>query len=57
MLEAGDDFDPQPDAPQAPGDDMCCGSGCEPCVWDTYQIELADYRVRLAAWLARQESV
>ncbi|HJV07973.1 MAG TPA: oxidoreductase-like domain-containing protein [Chromobacteriaceae bacterium] len=49
-----DDFDPMPEAPQPPADDECCGSGCEPCVWDRYTAELAEYRVKLAAWQLRQ---
>ncbi|MGL6071902.1 oxidoreductase-like domain-containing protein [Craterilacuibacter sp.] len=55
MADVADDFDPRPEAPIAPSDDMCCGSGCEPCVWDTYRHELAGYRVCLAAWQSRQE--
>ncbi|XP_047319027.1 uncharacterized protein DDB_G0284459 [Impatiens glandulifera] len=31
---------PPPEKP-LPGD--CCGNGCEPCVWDIYYEELADY--------------
>ncbi|SMF20261.1 oxidoreductase-like domain-containing protein [Pseudogulbenkiania subflava] len=49
-----DVFDPMPEAPIEPTDDMCCGSGCEPCVWDTYTAELNDYRRKLAEWQARE---
>lgn len=30
--------------PTPPGDYDCCESGCEPCVWDVYQSELAEWR-------------
>ncbi|OBU87635.1 oxidoreductase [Chromobacterium subtsugae] len=43
---------PQP--PFEVDDDMCCGSGCEPCILDIHQQELRAYRARLAAWEARQ---
>lgn len=56
MTDLDDDFDPMPEAPEAPADDLCCGSGCEPCVWDLYQEQLTEYRARLAAWQARQGS-
>lgn len=49
-----DDFDPQPQAPDVPGDDMCCGSGCEPCVWDLYNAAVQEYRLQLAAWQLRE---
>ncbi|KAL1332964.1 hypothetical protein HN51_061731 [Arachis hypogaea] len=34
------DIPPPPEKPE-PGD--CCGSGCVPCVWDTYYDELEEY--------------
>lgn len=34
-----------------PGD--CCGSGCDPCVWDTYNDELRDYLARKKAVLEK----
>lgn len=50
-----DDFaDIMPEPPFEVDDDMCCGSGCEPCILDIYQQELRDYRARLALWQARQ---
>ncbi|OWY38638.1 oxidoreductase [Xenophilus sp. AP218F] len=49
-----DVFDPMPEPPFEVTDDMCCGSGCEPCILDIYQAELRDYRARLAAWQQRQ---
>jgi hypothetical protein len=30
--------------PIPPGDYDCCESGCEPCVWDVYQAEMAQWR-------------
>ncbi|RMC96870.1 oxidoreductase [Aquitalea palustris] len=50
---AADAADPMPEPPFEVSDDMCCGSGCDPCILDTYQAELRDYRSRLAAWQAR----
>ncbi|NDV12127.1 oxidoreductase-like domain-containing protein [Crenobacter caeni] len=44
-----------PVAPEPPAEGACCGSGCEPCVWDVYQGELAEYRRALALWQAEQE--
>lgn len=53
-MSMDDDFDPQPEAPEAPRDDMCCSSGCQPCVWDDYNEAVADYRRKLAAWQTRE---
>ena len=30
--------------PTPPGDYDCCESGCEPCIWDSYYAELAEYQ-------------
>lgn len=30
--------------PQPPGEYDCCENGCEPCVWDHYYAELAEWR-------------
>lgn len=46
--------DPRPLPPEQPGDDECCRSGCDPCIFDLYQRELQYYREALAAWEARQ---
>ncbi|WP_246210723.1 oxidoreductase-like domain-containing protein [Vogesella oryzae] len=54
LLVGDDDFDPMPEAPEAPTDDMCCGSGCDPCVWDTYNAAVQDYRRKLADWQLRE---
>ena len=42
-----------PEKPRKPALDECCDSGCDPCVWDFYNQELAHYRKELALWLAR----
>jgi hypothetical protein len=47
------DDDPRPLPPERPGDDECCRSGCDPCVFDLYQEELEQYRARLKEWEAR----
>lgn len=26
--------------PEPPGDNECCDSGCDPCVWDIYRKDL-----------------
>ncbi|WP_434628727.1 oxidoreductase-like domain-containing protein [Chromobacterium sp. CV08] len=49
-----DPADIMPEPPFEVSDDMCCGSGCEPCILDLYQQELRAYRERLAAWERRQ---
>mmetsp|Transcript_152030 Transcript_152030/g.488135 ORF Transcript_152030/g.488135 Transcript_152030/m.488135 type:complete len:166 (-) Transcript_152030:224-721(-) len=30
----------------------CCGSGCDPCVWEVYHDHLKAYQVALARWEA-----
>jgi len=50
------DDDPMPEPPFEVSDNMCCGSGCDPCILDIYYAELRDYRNRLAAWQARQQA-
>ncbi|WP_136414085.1 oxidoreductase-like domain-containing protein [Herbaspirillum sp. ST 5-3] len=55
------DFSAQNDAPpvppEKPGDEECCRSGCEPCIFDLYAQELERYRTALAAWEERQRQV
>ncbi|WP_051003566.1 oxidoreductase-like domain-containing protein [Cupriavidus sp. BIS7] len=46
--------DPRPQPPERPGDNECCGSGCDPCVFDFYNDEMERYRQELRAWEARQ---
>ncbi|WP_231906808.1 oxidoreductase-like domain-containing protein [Cupriavidus sp. D384] len=46
--------DPKPQPPERPGDNECCQSGCDPCVFDFYNDEMDRYRQELKAWEARQ---
>jgi hypothetical protein len=48
--------DPRPMPPREPGIEECCGSGCEPCVFDRYNEALERYHDALAAWLQRHPS-
>ncbi|MGB6056377.1 MAG: oxidoreductase-like domain-containing protein [Burkholderiaceae bacterium] len=34
----------------------CCGSGCNPCIFDVYEDALERYRQQLAAWQQRQQA-
>lgn len=47
------DNDPRPMPPEMPGDDECCRSGCDPCIFDWYAQEMERYRADLQAWEAR----
>lgn len=49
------DDDAPPIEPVAPGDNECCGSGCDPCVLDTYAEARRRYLAELQAWRLRQE--
>ncbi|HEX5304932.1 MAG TPA: oxidoreductase-like domain-containing protein [Dyella sp.] len=53
MSVAAADHDPKPQPPVAPEAIDCCGAGCVPCVYDTYETALERYREALAAWQAR----
>lgn len=46
--------DPPPVPPVPPDDNACCGSGCDPCIFDFYTEELQRYRAELQAWEERQ---
>jgi hypothetical protein len=54
--DAAPDHDPPPVMPQAPDDGACCGSGCDPCVFDLYEAERERYFVAMRAWRARHPS-
>lgn len=45
--------DPRPEPPERPSDDMCCGRGCMPCIFDYYEDALARYEAKLKAWQER----
>ncbi|KAF4718257.1 hypothetical protein FOZ63_029206, partial [Perkinsus olseni] len=51
---------PPPPPPEPPGPDDCCGSGCCPCIWDTYYENVerweATYGCSLEEYARRQES-
>lgn len=46
--------DPPPEPPYEPAFEECCGNGCDPCIFDTYNTALQQYRRQLAEWQARQ---
>ena len=46
-------FDPMPEPPQPPGIDACCGSGCDPCVFDLHDRAMERYRQALREWRER----
>lgn len=47
---------PRPEPPPPLDDNLCCKSGCVPCVWDMYDEALAAYRKALAEWEAKYGS-
>ncbi|MEW6100273.1 MAG: oxidoreductase-like domain-containing protein [Pseudomonadota bacterium] len=50
--DAGDD--PPPPEPAPPAEGACCGSGCDPCVWDLYAEERARWMEAMRGWQARR---
>ena len=48
-----DPIDSPPTRPIEPDAADCCGEGCVPCVFDSYEQALERYQVALAAWHAR----
>lgn len=46
--------DPPPVAPQPPQDGECCGSGCDPCVYDLYYEARDRHRIAMREWEERQ---
>lgn len=48
-----DPLDPMPEPPPQPDLDACCGNGCDPCIFDFYDLAMDDYRQKLRAWRAR----
>ena len=47
------DADPMPVAPPQPDLDLCCGNGCDPCIFDLHDLAMDAYRQALRAWRAR----
>ena len=45
--------DPMPTAPPQPDLDLCCGNGCDPCIFDLHDLAMDAYRQSLRAWRAR----
>lgn len=45
--------DPPPQPPEPPGENECCESGCEACVWTVYQEAKLAYERAYADWLLR----
>jgi len=45
--------EPAPTPPLAPTSRDCCRAGCEPCVFELYDRELARYEAALRQWRAR----
>ncbi len=53
-LPASPDHDPMPEPPEAPDINACCGSGCDPCIFDAHDMAMDGYRQALRAWRERQ---
>ena len=47
------DLDPMPLPPLEPDLDACCGNGCDPCIFDLYDLAKDEYRQALRAWRER----
>jgi len=45
--------DPMPLPPPQPDFDLCCGNGCDPCLFDLHDLEMDKYRQALRAWKSR----
>ena len=56
MPEVPPDDDPPPVPPVRPGNDECCHSACDPCIFDLYEDALDRYRADLRAWQERRRS-
>lgn len=47
-------MEPKPQPPIEPEPWECCGSGCDPCIYDRYWEALTNYEIALRTWEARQ---
>jgi len=45
--------DPMPLPPEQPDFELCCGNGCDPCIFDLHDLEMDKYRQALRAWKLR----
>ena len=50
------DDDPQPQPPRQPEQWECCGSGCEPCVYDLYWDAMDRFERALQDWELQRKS-
>ncbi|WP_228875987.1 oxidoreductase-like domain-containing protein [Paraburkholderia saeva] len=57
MPQASIEDDPMPVPPTQPEFEDCCGTGCDPCIFDIYEAALERYRVALAAWEERHRAM
>lgn len=48
------EHDPMPEPPEPPDINACCGSGCDPCIFDAHDMAMDAHRQALRAWQARQ---
>ena len=42
--------------PEPPDLNACCGSGCDPCIFDAHDLAMDEHRRLLKAWQARQDA-
>jgi len=47
------DDDPMPQPPIEPALEDCCGSGCDPCIFDIHEQARVRYEDALRQWKAR----
>lgn len=53
VAESDASNDPRPEPPREPEPWECCGSGCDPCIYDRYWDAVYKYEEALAAWSLR----
>lgn len=54
MAETDPALDPPPEPPPRPDDNACCGQGCNPCIFELYELARESYEAKLRAWEQRQ---